>query len=531
MRGGRLDQTSLIRIAFVAVICAVGILITGCGEETENPIGAEGAAGTVGTLKVPDTAPGAPPLLVPAGTPTVTAVGYYSNWQLTKPLTGFVPAGKTIFIKVEFSENMKVVVADEKHARPILYYRIGGKLIRFKIADFGAKGEDFVSGDAKPMQTKASFICKYVVQPKDQGEFVFAVGKWSIDLEGNILPAFYTHKEKLQLGKSTPTVLTPEPEHGITHRYLDGIARTDILPRSAWVLDFPGPYVRHAPPAGDPNDFIGKVCMPVSGVDADNWAEEGYVAPVSKAIVTITDGARAGEQVLTDEGGYYLFKDIASNELRLRVERQWLEPKEVVVYRDRPTMLQEVPPNRVKYQNYRHDQRSVPGVIPMGIRWPDAARFILENETLPHDLLCVLAFETKENWWAEGSYGAMLVMIYNFHPERVGEIFFGVVFHELAHARQDAIAILHNNGSTRDWVDTPEAQAYEAAWKKDLLGVPNKDRMTFDKFYRDDLVENAAEFCSLYWRQNIRVFYLKDLHLKTPNRYKWAETHLQAKVQ
>ena len=209
MRGGRLNQAFLIHTTFVAVMCAIVIFavhITGCGEEVENPIGAEDTVGMIGTLKVPDTAPGAPSMVIPEGTPTVKSVGYYSDWQLTKPLTGTVIAGKTIFIKVEFSENMKLVVADDKHARPILYHRIGGKLIRFNIADFGAKGEDFVSGDAKPMQTKASFICKYIVQPEDTGEFVFAVGKWSIDLEGNLLPAFYTHKEKLQLGKSTPTV-------------------------------------------------------------------------------------------------------------------------------------------------------------------------------------------------------------------------------------------------------------------------------------------------------------------------------------
>ena len=207
MRRERLNQVSLIHIAFVAMVCAIGVLISGCGEEVENPIGTEGAMGTLGTLKVPDTAPGAPSLEIPEGTPTVKSVGYYSDWQLTKPLTGTVSEGKTIFIKVEFSEGMKLVVADDKHARPILYRRINGKLIRFNIANFGAKGEDFVSGDAKPVKTKASFICKYIVQPEDTGEFVFAIGKWSVDLEGNSLPAFYTHKEKLQLGKpSSPTV-------------------------------------------------------------------------------------------------------------------------------------------------------------------------------------------------------------------------------------------------------------------------------------------------------------------------------------
>ena len=212
MRWKNLTQEILSRVAFVAMLCAIVIFtmhIAGCGEEeVENPIGADGAMDTVSTLKVPDTAPGAPSLEIPEGTPTVKSVGFYSDWRLTKPLTGIVPEGKTIFIKVEFSEGMKLVVADDKSARPILYCKVGEEeFIRFKIADFGARDEDFVSGDAKPRDTKASFICKYVVQPEDTGEFVFAIGKWSVDLEGNLLPAFYRHKEELWLGKPPhPTV-------------------------------------------------------------------------------------------------------------------------------------------------------------------------------------------------------------------------------------------------------------------------------------------------------------------------------------
>lgn len=189
----------------LVAFCLIGTAIIGCGEETEDPLTLEGTSGVLGVLKTPDTAPGAPQL-IPEGTPTVKSVGYYSDWQLTKKLTGSVSPGKTIFIKVEFSEGMKLVVADDKNARPILYYRMGKELTRFRIAGFGAKGEDFVSGDAKPIKTQATFICKYTVQPEDAGEFVAAIGKLSVDREGNTLPAFYTHKEKLQLGITNPSI-------------------------------------------------------------------------------------------------------------------------------------------------------------------------------------------------------------------------------------------------------------------------------------------------------------------------------------
>ena len=197
--------------AFATMCCAVSILTAimtiGCGEDTEDALTMNTEhASTLAEMKVVDTAPGAPQMQLPKGTPTVTSVGYYSDWKLTKPLTGTVSTGKTIFIKVEFSEGMKLVVADDKTARPILYHRIGGKLTRFHIAKFGAKGNTFTSGDAKPVKTQAAFIGKYTVQPKDRGTFVFAVGKFSVDKEGNTLPAFYTHNETLQLGATSPSM-------------------------------------------------------------------------------------------------------------------------------------------------------------------------------------------------------------------------------------------------------------------------------------------------------------------------------------
>ena len=210
-------------------IIGIALMITiGCGE-AEDPVAmeVEGVAGTLGTLKIPEAAPAAPTLQVPEGTPTVQSVGYYSDWKLTKPLEGTVPTGKTIFIKVVFSEGMKLVVADDKTARPILYRKVAGKLTRFRIAGFGAKGKDFVSGDAKPIKNQASYLCKYVVQKEDTGKFVFAVGKWSVDKQGNTLPAFYTHNEQLQCGPpTTKKPATPKPGDDTTSPTVESIAHS-----------------------------------------------------------------------------------------------------------------------------------------------------------------------------------------------------------------------------------------------------------------------------------------------------------------
>ena len=319
-----------------------------------------------------------------------------------------------------------------------------------------------------------------------------------------------------------PVVLTPEPEYGVTHQYLDGFPSSDILPFSAWVLDFPGPYVLHSRPVGGPNDFIGRVLMPIGGGDAINWFSDGYSAPVSNAIVTITDGPRAGEQVRTNKGGYYHFKDVEGDLLHLRVERQWLEPKEVVAGRCCGTTLRHFRENHVFFLRDTNPEMA-PGTILMGLRWPDVLRPILENESLPQDLLIAAFNATEEHWWTESYGGGVITNHYTFpyYAEPLVELSYGTLAHELARARQGVDTLLHGIDESR-WGETPQGRAYEAAWRKDMRTAhPQQDRMEFDKLYEHDLHNNAAAFCSLYWLQD-------GMQTKAPNRYKWAQAHLNA---
>ena len=197
-------------LSFVILLLLIVTGIIGCSD-TENPLEpadltentATGVFAEAKRIKAVPTAPTAPQTLTP-GTPFIKEVGYYSDWQLTEPITESVAVGTKVFIKIVFSEPMKHVVSDDEKARPILYHRRMGKdeqLVQFKMAAHGASGENFIAGDAKPFQVGTDdYVCKYRVVPEDAGrEVAIMIGKWSVDLEGNPLATFYTHPVKLQV--------------------------------------------------------------------------------------------------------------------------------------------------------------------------------------------------------------------------------------------------------------------------------------------------------------------------------------------
>ena len=185
----------------------LAIAIAGCGE-AENPLELEPAVISKTTvienlaeMKRLNITPAAPS--APAGTPKVVSVSHFSDWQLTKPITGSVPAGTTIYTKVVFSEAITYKVAEDKTARPILYYTVNGQRVRYKVKPQGTNGAEFTSGNAKPKGKGATeFISKYTVQTDDPGTFKFHVGRFNTDKDGNNLAAFYTAPVKLQVGQT-----------------------------------------------------------------------------------------------------------------------------------------------------------------------------------------------------------------------------------------------------------------------------------------------------------------------------------------
>lgn len=201
------------RIVLLACI-ALGIIVAtilGCGE-TDDPVDLEesAAADTLGVMKMPEMVAAAPS--APQTGFYVKEVGYYADWKLSEPLSGAVTPGTKVFVKVVFSEPVKFVVADDDSARPILYYRTNKKRLRFRIAQHGASGEDFVSGDAKPWGGGTDdYIGKFVIPEDVTGRFRVEIGKWNMNEAGEPLPAFYVHDEELQIAEemSQPTVQEP----------------------------------------------------------------------------------------------------------------------------------------------------------------------------------------------------------------------------------------------------------------------------------------------------------------------------------
>ena len=193
----------------VFLACVGTILLTGCGDEEkpETPV-------TIGTLKWQGVVPAAPKA-PGVGIPFVKEVGYYADWQLTKEVIDTVAPGKTLS-KIVFSDPMRHVVADEKTARPILYYKMDKKLTRFRVVKHGAKLQ---SGDAKPRgKGTTAFICKYTLPTNGRGVFTVAIGKLSTDEDGNMLAGFYTHREKLQIGEDPAEKMTEGPMKDIRPR-------------------------------------------------------------------------------------------------------------------------------------------------------------------------------------------------------------------------------------------------------------------------------------------------------------------------
>lgn len=493
--------------SFISICC---LFFVGCGDEeyareTENPV-------LIGSLKraITEEEVAMAPMKPDTGQPFVKEVAYYHDWQFKKPITDSVAPGETVFVKIVFSESMRVEIADDKSARPILYHQINGKRTRFHIAGRGR----IKSGDAKVKGNKGDdvFIARYKIPEDAEGAFTVAVGRQSQNKDGNTLAAFYTHKERLQVNRPTP----PSEEFVVA----------DTLPPPVTSFFIPANQRSVRPNAG-PNDFVGRVYAPTSLLSGDT----GRAAhPITDVVVTITSGSRSGESVSTDKGGYYLFPNIEEDELHLLAEKEHFEPKKVIVHRSLPTRLV----NGVSLV-YRGDVQQDPGNILIGQRWPDEVRFIFEETLVVNDLLYVEGGRPPSGEGWRGFYNWGVIVVFGHQHDRDDRAGLLETFaHEIAHAWQHASVSVDGSELKRAsaWVNTPEGKSYAKARRKDWEEV-GKSKLDTTFGLRGDpdniLLETAAEFCAHYWGVDrwggIPAY--GNLRITAPNRYQWAEEWLR----
>ncbi|RKU06960.1 hypothetical protein C6501_18020 [Candidatus Poribacteria bacterium] len=469
---------NIIEPAFVTMAVVLMTLmvfaVIGCDEGIQMAGDVIGGPGKTpdpvmnGQMKKPDPNDSAPV--------EVIEFGYYADEEFTEPLVDSVLTGATIYTKIVFSKAVPIVVADDKSARPKIFYTAGG----FLTAEERARAET-----------------QYRIKPRDA---VLQNGEAKLYRDTDDTIICKGRAVRLRIGLTT-IFRTRVGNRAFSDYNLVIITR----PTSSF---FPPEGQEYPAPEGEPGDLIGQVCAPTSNRRIE------YARPIPGATVTIASGPRTGEQVTTDRGGYYLFSNVEGDELHVLVEREYFEPKEAIVHRSRPTTL----PDRVPI-HYREDAQNIPGTILIGARWPDEVRFILEEVFLSHDLLHV----NNETGRSAHSPGLIKVVGKRFTT--------GTHSHELAHAHQYALALLYGYKDTPDWINTPEGKAYIAAMNKDL---EEGNTISLDPSPTHGVsvpFENAAVICARYWTVDAIAIGggYKGIEVEAPNRFRWAQVWLNKK--
>lgn len=446
----------------------------------------------------------------------VVEVGYYADQDLTISLTEppyfgtlIYEPGVAIYAKVVFSGPVKVTVGGPGVAQPRIYYEFSGRYEdalaysnTYRMLPRETPVSRLESGEAKQLEgADNTLICKYVL----------------VTNEGRRSGSFRSY-----------------PSGG---RIFDNSVRADSFGRNFDITDPPqimdllsGSDAAHPPPHTNPEDFLGRVCVPFSLSTGSATGSH----PVSGVTVTIIAGPRSGEQTVTDPGGYYLFRDIRLEDLidyglHLKVEKEHFEPKEVIAYRANiPTALRNPKTGLdARITVYRAGWLGKPGVVVIGQRWPDEIRFVFEEMFLPDDLLLYVD-DGSTLAVADGTYGDGIIKIRDAGPQ--SDISNATILHELTHAHQHALAMREfgEYESTWDWPRTAEGKAYAAAQAADWqeFGKTGSDKSNESLHHGIPLLfENAAQVGNAYWG----IEYLGGIsHLQTqaPNRLRWAQEWL-----
>ena len=152
--------------------------------------------------------------------PTVIEVAWYSDWQMTKPLTtdSTVRPEDTVYTRVKFSEPVVHTVAKDKTARPVLFIAINDMATRYRMLPHGV---GFQSGEAKPLHDRTeNYLCKYTIPTDTVGTLALRVGVKTADMAGNTVAKASVHTAPFTITNPYPVVtivsMIPADDRSVT---------------------------------------------------------------------------------------------------------------------------------------------------------------------------------------------------------------------------------------------------------------------------------------------------------------------------
>ncbi len=247
MKTQRIEQviTAIITLLAICTLTSLTLLIAGCGEGMEMAKDVVGPAteptdpkseqpAIVGDMKKPEESPDKPtepetpaeesaePTVdkepeepepaTDTTPPTVVEVGWYSDWQMTQPLTAdsIVHPEDTVYTVVVFSEAMQHTVGDSDIALPALSIVADSEETRYRMLPHGV---GFESGEAKPLKGGINdYLCKYTVPADIVGTITLRVETDTVDTTGNAITEELIYPAAFVVAKIPEKVPTTLPE-------------------------------------------------------------------------------------------------------------------------------------------------------------------------------------------------------------------------------------------------------------------------------------------------------------------------------
>ena len=387
------------------------------------------------------------------------------------PRFNYFSPGETFYTTATFSHQLSVV----EQVHPVLSMTLNSE----EVTRFTPASGAFASGTYKREEGENRYICKYTVPEGAFGILRFVV----------------------ELGETTTTN-----------------SRYSLQAVPSFVCTVDATATEPAATNRGATAFIGRVLTPRYNTP---------VIPLEGVRVTVVAGPHTGKSAITDQNGEFVFPGVAEDELRIHLEKECYEEKEMLVSRSRPTAL---PDGTVLRYPWNDRHRNTPGVVLMGHAWPEPVRPLLEQMTLPHDLLYFHeSYDSPYSYYSSAD-GVVIIHSRVIASASMDDLLL-LFAHELFHAHQHATVAVDGSGSISDWENTPDGRAFAEAQRKDheIFGTSGVDVHPIDPTLSETSANTVERFL---WtviasdadreRREERLRY-RDMEDNAPNRLKWVQ--------